>query len=59
MKKHKRYAIPGLVKCHGKNCPNGGVTSLLSDDTLVIDGKAYCSVCSQVAEEKASKVRKP
>lgn len=43
-------AVPGMVKCHGTKCPNGGMTSLLSDDTLVVKGKAYCSVCSMEVE---------
>ena len=54
-----------FVPCNGKDCPNGGVTSVFSDDTLIVHetfrsskGKrrqrdvAYCSSCrSQVERE--------
>lgn len=37
--------VPGMLKCWGKSCPNGSVTSYYNEDTQVIDGKAYCSAC--------------
>lgn len=46
----RRYAVPGIVKCHGKNCRNGGVTSVFGDDTWVVGRKAFCGACRDDAE---------
>ena len=39
-----------LIKCWGKNCPNGGSTHIMGEDTLRVGRKAYCSVCRDQVE---------
>jgi hypothetical protein len=43
-----------IVRCRGKNCPNGGVTHLTSDDTLLVGRKAYCSSCRKQVEKTSA-----